>query len=213
MTKKNSSEKNPVRPTPKSAETRARIIKGALDTLEAHGIGEVTTRKIAANAKVQLATLHYHFDSKETLLLAVLEDLIEDMTLTFRSEIQQADSIDARIGELIRSIWRYVERTREKQIAQIELTLYALRTKGAEWLAARQYDAYIDAYRQMLLDGKEAEDPRSDQIGIALGRFILTGIDGLILQTFALKNEADTQAGLEALIVASRDYLRRLSAR
>lgn len=210
MTKNSAIERNPVRPTTKSVETRARIIRGALDALETHGIGEVTTRKIAANAKVRLATLHYHFDSKETLLLAVLEDLNASMLARYQEELRNSDDFETHVAELIRSIWRYVERTPEQQFVQLELTLYALRTKGSEWLAAKQYDAYIDVYKRLIVEGQGSQDPALERIGLALSRFILGGIDGLILQSFALRNAADTQAGLEALIVATRDYLRHL---
>lgn len=199
------------RPRAKSAETRSRIIRGAIETLETHGIGEATTRKIAAGAKVQLANLHYHFASKEALLLAVLEVLIDDMSVKYQAEIRNFGDLDSRVEQLIRSIWRNAEATRNTQIAQIELTLYALRTQGSEWLAAKQYEAYIDFYRKLLVDSNSVPDGDVDRISLILGRFILSGIDGLMLQSFALDDKAATDAGLEMLIDSSRDMLARLT--
>ncbi|KQT63973.1 MULTISPECIES: TetR/AcrR family transcriptional regulator [unclassified Aureimonas] len=198
--------------TPKSIETRARIIEGAIRTLEEHGIGDVTTRRIASAAGVQLATLHYHFDSKEALLLAVLEALNADMIERALRMVAGAGDLDTRIAEIVRASWRHVSGTRGRQIAQIELTLYALRTKGSEWLAARQYRSYIGVYADLLAVGDELPADRRQEIAEALGRFVLCGIDGLILQVFSLQDEAEAEAGLEALVDASRDYLRRLKA-
>jgi AcrR family transcriptional regulator len=202
----------PAGATRKGAETRARIIKGALEALENGGMEALTTRKIAASAGVQLATLHYYFDSKESLLLAVLEDLIEDMAATYQAEIPSSPDPEERIETVIRSMWRYVQRTRNKQIAQTELTLYALRTQGAEWLAKRQYDAYIDFYARLIFDGVGEISENHQRIGKAVAGFMLIGIDGLILQNFALHHNEDAEDGLEALVVATRDYLHRLLA-
>lgn len=198
--------------TRKGIETRARIIRGALEALENGGMEALTTRKIAASAGVKLATLHYYFDSKESLLLAVLDDLIADMDTAYRQDMPMpADPLD-RVEGLIRASWRYVQRTRNKQLAQTELTLYALRTQGADWLAARQYGAYIDFYSKLIFDGMGEISEDKKQIGTAVARFMLIGIDGLILQNFSLYRDGDTNEGVETLVIATRDLLRRLQS-
>lgn len=197
--------------TKKGVETRARIIRGAREALENDGIDAMTTRKIAASANVRLATLHYYFDSKETILLAVLEDMIADMASSYHPARPFADDPQQRIAALIRLIWHYIGETRNRQIAQIELTLYALRTKGSEWLAERQYHAYIDFYSRLILDDADVPPTERERIGKAIARFILIGIDGLILQNFALHDEDLARESVEALIVATQDYLRRLT--
>jgi len=196
--------------TRKGLETRARIIKGARTALENDGIEAVTTRKIASSAKVRLATLHYYFDSKENLLLAVLQDMIDDMASAYLPAVPFAKDPDDRIAALIRLIWHYIGETRERQLAQIELTLYALRTRGAEWLAERQYQAYIDFYGGLIFDDPDVSEEIRKRIGAAVARFILIGIDGLILQSFALQDAAVANESVEVLIIATRDYLARL---
>ena len=185
------------RSTPKSAETRARIVEGALRALEHHGIGEATTRRIAAAAGVRLATLHYHFDSKDAVLLAVLDALTLELTHALAATPDAGRTLDGRIGDLIRAAWTYAEQTRAKQIVQYELTLYALRRKGQDWLAARQYEAYVSAYAAAL--GGAAEPDLGAAALSHLARFILAGIDGLILQALAGTAEAQLRSGLTAL--------------
>ncbi|EKF60770.1 hypothetical protein QWE_03228 [Agrobacterium albertimagni AOL15] len=194
--------------TRKGLETRVRIIKGAREALEDGGMEALTTRRIAASAGVKLATLHYYFDSKESLLLAVLEDLIADMDAAYRADVDLPPAPEDRVEALIRASWRYIQRTRNKQIAQTELTLYALRTKGSEWLAARQYNAYIDFYGHLVFEDDSDEELR--RIGRAVGRQMLIGIDGIILQSYALQDLTASNDDIEALILAMRGYLRRL---
>jgi len=48
--------------------TPARIIRAALTCIEREGIGAVTSRSIAREAKVNLAALNYHFGSKSNVI-------------------------------------------------------------------------------------------------------------------------------------------------
>ncbi|HEX4765989.1 MAG TPA: helix-turn-helix domain-containing protein [Lichenihabitans sp.] len=187
----------PSRPTPKSAGTRARIVAGALRALETHGLDATTTRRIAAEADVRLATLHYHFDGKEALLLAVLDTLVAELVATLAAAATAGATLDERIAAGLDAAWAYAGRTRAKQIVQYELTLYALRSRGSEWLAARQYRAYVDAYAALLRLGDTPEP--TDAQAQELARLMLAGIDGLILQALAGAPDADLAAALDAL--------------
>ncbi|MCM2400655.1 TetR/AcrR family transcriptional regulator [Rhizobium sp. S153] len=197
--------------TKKGIETRARIIRGAIEAVESEGMESLTTRKIAARAGVQLATLHYYFDSKESLMLAVLEDLVSDMSMRYTSSVNSAD-MDDRIAQLIRLIWRYIGENPNREISQIELTIYALRTKGSEWLAAKQYNTYIDFYSQFVFRDSDIPEPERTRIANAVTRFMLIGIDGLILQNFALGDTAVASESVEALIFTTQAYLKKLIA-
>lgn len=57
--------------------TRARIIDAALEVFGTHGFEDTSTRLIARRAGVNLAALHYYFDSKQGLYLACAEHLAE----------------------------------------------------------------------------------------------------------------------------------------
>ncbi len=101
----------------KSDLTRAQIIHGALLALEKTGVIGTTTRRIAAEANVQLATLHYHFESKSALLVAVLGALVDDIAKRLSEErLDLERNLDDRIEDLIRGTWRSVTRTKSRQI-------------------------------------------------------------------------------------------------
>jgi AcrR family transcriptional regulator len=55
-------------------DTRASILDAARTTLLAVGYANVSTRAVAEAAQVPLSQIHYHFGSKQQLILAVLAD-------------------------------------------------------------------------------------------------------------------------------------------
>lgn len=194
----------------KSDLTRAQIIQGALQALEKTGVIGTTTRRIAAEANVQLATLHYHFESKSALLVAVLGALVEDIAKRLHEERLDPDrDLDDRIEDLIRGTWRSIVRTKSRQIVQYELTLYALR-EGAQWLADQQYEAYLRLYKENLVSCRPGKLTLSSADYTALARFILAGIDGLILQELAKPNRGRSNQAVEALIYGAKQYSREL---
>jgi AcrR family transcriptional regulator len=195
----------------KGDKTRARVIQGAIRALCAIGVIGTTTRKIAAESNVHLATLHYYFESKSALLLAVLEALVGEMTIALRDEVRSSSDVKECIEQVLRASWRWVAQTREQQIVQYELTMYALR-EGAQWLAKRQYDAYVELYRDILLDVAKRANELSPAACTAVARFILAGVDGLILQDLADPNRARSKRSLEALIRSAQFYAHALGA-
>jgi AcrR family transcriptional regulator len=58
----------------RAADTRALILDAARSRLLADGYGGLSTRKVADEAGVPLSQLHYHFGSKQGLILALLEE-------------------------------------------------------------------------------------------------------------------------------------------
>ena len=58
----------------RSAETFALILDAARVRLLADGFAGLSTRKVAEEAGVPLSQLHYHFGSKQGLILALLEE-------------------------------------------------------------------------------------------------------------------------------------------
>ena len=57
-----------------SVDTRTLIMEAARRRLLADGYAGLSTRKVAEEAQVPLSQLHYHFGSKQGLILRLLED-------------------------------------------------------------------------------------------------------------------------------------------
>lgn len=59
------------------AETITEIIEATNQALCEHGYAGLTMQRIAAESSLTTAAIHYHFDTKEELLNAVLDELVE----------------------------------------------------------------------------------------------------------------------------------------
>jgi AcrR family transcriptional regulator len=76
--------------TPQLSDTARLLLKAAKEALLAGGYSGLSTRAIAEQAGVPLSQIHYHFGSKQNLLLAVLENenqrLLDRQHAMFESE-------------------------------------------------------------------------------------------------------------------------------
>lgn len=59
------------------SSTKARILVAAERVFAAKGFAGASTREIAAQARVNISSLHYHWSSKETLYFAVFQNIYD----------------------------------------------------------------------------------------------------------------------------------------
>lgn len=91
--------------------TRERILVEALPLFAAHGYAGTSTRRIAAAAGVNVATLAYYFDGKEGLYLTVLQRLHEDLLRFLPAEMPPLG--DAMFGWIAEQAWVFCRDHRE----------------------------------------------------------------------------------------------------
>jgi len=190
----------------KRAQIKEQIILGAVDALIETGLAAVTTRKIAEKAKVNLATLHYYFESKDAVLIGALEMIISQMSGALSADISKQLDLKTCIENVIRNSWSLILSTRDIQILQYELTLYTMRNREALSLAKIQYDSYCKVYEDAFRLGVST----GDALGIDLGdlaRFVVAGMDGLILQYLVDSDAVRSARGLNQLIRAAQSLV------
>lgn len=71
--------------------TKARILATAEEIFAAKGFDGASTREIAAAAAVNISSLHYHWESKETLYFAVFQNVYDRIVEALRGAIPQAN--------------------------------------------------------------------------------------------------------------------------
>jgi len=76
---------------PPASETKSRILDSAKAALLELGYSGLSTRKVAATAGVPLSQIHYHFDSKQNMILELLEAenqrLLERQTEMYEGDV------------------------------------------------------------------------------------------------------------------------------
>jgi AcrR family transcriptional regulator len=77
---------------PRAAATKDQILRAARAILQRDGVAALAIRAVAAEAGVNLALVHYHFGSRDGLLLAVLEHLNAELLDRQRSLYERSEA-------------------------------------------------------------------------------------------------------------------------
>jgi AcrR family transcriptional regulator len=190
------------RPPETSGARRAEILRAAIRVLARDGIAATTTRKIAAEAEVNQAMLRYYFGSKDELLFAVLQEMMRLTAAIARAARPAGGELRHIITESLSAYWSHVETAPDLQVMQYELTLYALRHPASAWLARQQYEGYCAVVESLFQEGCNASGQASAIPCAELARFVVSGIDGLILQFISDRDGARARRDLQHLIDA-----------
>lgn len=78
----------------RSRETRARIVKAAVEVFTELGFDETTTHLIAERAGLSVGGMYAHFRNKEELFLHILEERSRDIYLETKRCIEEARRLD-----------------------------------------------------------------------------------------------------------------------
>ncbi|MYX42808.1 TetR family transcriptional regulator, partial [Streptomyces sp. SID89] len=131
-------------PHVEASARRRKFVSAARTALVRDGVGRTSLRAVAAEAGVPLATMQYVFPSKELLLRAVIEEMIEETAEAFLSVADLDGGLEHAIRRGTAGFWaQLVEGRGDGQVMQHELTAHALRTAGMESLARWQYERYV----------------------------------------------------------------------
>jgi AcrR family transcriptional regulator len=185
-----------------SAVRSRQIIASARVVIARDGVAGTTVRAVAQEAAIPLGTLQYVFPTKQQLLSAVIEDLVEELAGKLQSSVPRGADPEYAIGQGIRTFWNdlVVGDAEGVQLAQYELTTYALRTAGLEELARWQYERYIDVVAEWLQRAAAGGGEGNAIDSRRLARLVVAGVDGLILQYVVNPDPDRGREDIEALI-------------
>lgn len=137
--------------------TRERIMEATYDALAERGYAAVTMSDIAERSETSTSLLHYHFDTKEDLLIAFLEHLLENI----ERDIHRADEPDplAKLHDILE--WYVIDPDEDRReafhVALLELRMQASRHDRYR-SRVREADRLIrDGLADAIADAIEAE--------------------------------------------------------
>ncbi|MGD0910813.1 MAG: TetR family transcriptional regulator [Terracidiphilus sp.] len=101
------------RQTPKSEETRARILAAALEVFRERGFEAATMREIAAAAQMAVGAAYYYFDSKDALVMAYYERAQNEMSPLMDAQLASSRTLEQRLRAIIGQKLDYFEPDRK----------------------------------------------------------------------------------------------------
>ncbi len=186
-----------------SADTRReQLIEAAVRVIAREGADRATTRKIAEEAKAPLASLHYCFQNKENLLLAVFTQLSGEMPVEADPPVGENMSVGQIMEQRTTRAMQWIVENPLRARAMIEVTLWAERYDPE--LSVTFYEGF---FKSSEADLRKAETALSDEELHSLMRVGISIVDGLSLQMLtngdkerALRDTATACAMLKAFL-------------
>jgi AcrR family transcriptional regulator len=173
----------PDAPSLQASETRRRILDAAVDRIAREGIDDVRIARIAMDAGVSPALVHYHFASREALLAEALEHSYERVgdgriAPAADGEVTAA----ARLAAVIDACLPAPGAQRDDWLLWAELWLRAGRRPELRETAARLYARLHEWFREVLDDGVASGELKAAETARITDR-LLALVDGYGVRT------------------------------
>ncbi|NMD96425.1 TetR/AcrR family transcriptional regulator [Rhodococcus sp. BL-253-APC-6A1W] len=209
-------------------ERRTQLVESALALAEQGGVGAVTVRAVAEKAGVSLGVVHYCFENKEALVVAMAETLIDQLGEAMNAAFDIPDDVPGPEGlgglrQLLHAgltaTWPALEFTAGRQLLTYEITAYSLRHRPAGIaptgagspvasgdIAALQYQRMDDHAGRFLLACADRSGTEWIEPVPSLARLALALLDGLVLRWLVDQDDDAVTIELDNLaeIIASR---------
>lgn len=169
---------------------RRRILIDAARTVcERDGVHAATTRDIAAEADMPLASVHYAFTSREQLIASVVLGCVEAHRPDYLGDLSGAADPAELIGTVLELLSEHTITHPQRELCRLELVNYALRCGPDALIAGRQHQAMLHTMTEIL---RIAEDKgyRWD-VPIAQVAWQLTAFHDAVSQSFLVTRDAD----------------------
>jgi AcrR family transcriptional regulator len=173
---------------------RERLLDAVIEHFATEGLGDQSLRHIAAAVGSSHRMLHYHFGSRDGLLLAVAQEVEARTQGELASTVQQAGWAT---DTLIRHVWAYVADPELGPFERLFFALYGRALQGEDALRplldgdiARWLDLNVAAARTAGIDAT----PEAIRVHARLG---LAVVRGLLLDLLATGERDEVGAALE----------------
>ncbi|MEV4128801.1 TetR/AcrR family transcriptional regulator [Nocardia sp. NPDC049707] len=193
---------------------RDKLIDGAKRCLQELGYAHTTVRDITKVSGANLASIGYHFGSKDALLFeAMLEATTEwadKLKHVLASDAAHADPTQSRFESLWRSVIHTLDLDRPVFVTSLEVSTQAERHPLLRReLAGAQERARLELGNWLITP----LDPLPEQTRRAVGSFHLTVLTGLVVQRLIDPDRAPTPTELSQALRLIADYDQRPNGR
>ena len=125
---------------------RQELVLAAYREIAEHGFEGLRTREVAAEVGVNIATLHYYFPTKESLIQAVLDHAME----RFRTTLAPHGSPSDQLRNYLRAVRKLLLDEPELGAVMAELALRSVRDRSTGRIMNAMYDTWHVTVRGLL---------------------------------------------------------------
>lgn len=182
--------------------TRDKIMRAALELVAEDGFSAATTAAIARRAGVAEGTLYRHFDSKDTLFVAVYSGIKERVFDSVMAETDASGSVEDRFRQLWRGVWNAYRADPAAFTYGQRFSEYPLAQQGNGQI----HEGFVRHISTLIEDGQAAGEIRQAP-GSVLRAFFFPPMVSMLKQ--AIAGHDWPQAELDSAIDTAWDAWRR----
>lgn len=183
----------------RSTRTREQILDAARLVLVRDGYERITTRRIAEEAGVNIATLHYYFGTKEDLLTQTVLYTQQWVHSRLLASIEGATTLDEMLRRVFAAMWEVVRN--QPGLLRFDLAVRGFRDETARRQSEEMLQKNVAMAEQMIrcqLASNGRSLPESYTV-LQVAHFFVSAVDGLLLNYCITRDEAATLAGLDLI--------------
>ena len=183
-----------------AAEHRSAIVGATVRLMVREGAAAASTRRVAAEAGVAQATIHYVFGTKTELYRAVIETVTSNLVRAVEAGLAPHPHWSEDVAVASQAVWEVIEADASTALLLVELTAYALRDPDLRDLAEGLYDSYHrlaeNAVGVLVERSGEALRIPVEQVA----RLVVAGLNGLALDFLVHGDRERSRRDLENLV-------------
>jgi AcrR family transcriptional regulator len=179
-----------VTPAKRSSGQEARhqqLVLAAFHQLAERGFEGLRTRDVAAEAGVNIATLHYYFPTKEALITAVLEHVMT----RFRSTLEPHGSPDDQLRNHLRAVRRLLLEEPQVGVVMGELALRSARDESMAAIMRDNNSGWLTTVRALLRRAVRAGHLRPEVDSDDVAALVVATLTSMTLPTTARAPQSD----------------------
>jgi AcrR family transcriptional regulator len=162
-----------------TSDTPEAIVEATYRALCKHGYADLTMQDIADESDKSKASLHYHFNTKEELMLAFLDHLYESFTEEFGTT-----EGDHAVDRLVTFVDEILCQSDVEGAEEFQTALLEIKAQGPYVEAYREELERVDTFvrgrvREIVADGIAEETIREDVDPDDIAEFVATIVDGV----------------------------------
>lgn len=174
-------------PRASQEKRREELVLAAFDLIAEHGFEGLRTRDVAASVGVNIATLHYYFPTKESLIRGVLEEAM----VRFRSTLAPHGSPADQLRNHLRAVRKLLVDDPELKAVMGELALRSARDSSIAAIMTEMYEGWHATVRGLLRRAVKEGGLRPDADSDGVAALVVATLTAATLPTLSRTPRSD----------------------
>jgi len=180
-------------------ETRRKLLDAALPVFARNGFERATVDEIVREAGYSKGAFYVHFDAKEDLFWAMLEERISRQQEAFLQSLDENRTVEENIQALLTTVFAIFRRDQQWSALFIEFVAHASRNEKVRERLASMYHNWRSFTVETLTEGREKGRIRKDLDIDFVATVMIALIEGMLTQARLAPDVVRPEDGIEPL--------------